>query len=89
MKRKKSLILLGIAALFVVILIRQQITITGLNKQYKQYNEQMSKLKYVNSQLNEELDQTKRIDYIERMAREKLGLVKPGEILFKDKNKSK
>lgn len=89
MKRKRSLILLGIAALFVVILIKQQVTITGLNKQYKQYNEQMSKLKYVNSQLNEELDQTKRTDYIERMAREKLGLVKPGEILFKDKNKSK
>jgi cell division protein FtsB len=89
MKRKKSLFLLGMAAVFIVILVKQQITIAKLNKQYKQYNEQMSKLKYVNSQLYEELDQTKRIDYIEKMAREKLGLVKPGEILFKDRNNAK
>lgn len=89
MKRKKSLFLLGIAVLFAIILIKQQVTIARLNKQYRQYNEQMSKLKYVNTQLDEELKQTKRNDYIEKMAREKLGLVKPGEILFKDRNKTK
>lgn len=89
MKRKKSLFLLGMAVVFAIILIKQQVTIARLNKQYRQYNEQMSKLKYVNTQLNEELKQTKRNDYIEKMAREKLGLVKPGEILFKDRNKTK
>ncbi len=89
MKRKKSLFLLGIAVVFAIILIKQQVTIARLNKQYRQYNEQMSKLKYVNTQLDEELKQTKRNDYIEKMAREKLGLVKPGEILFKDRNKTK
>lgn len=89
MKRKKSLFLLGIAIVFAIILIKQQITIAKLNKQYRQYNEQMSKLKYVNSQLNDELKQAQRTDYIEKMAREKLGLVKPGEILFKDRTKTK
>lgn len=89
MKKKRIVLILGVVAIFSVILIKQQITIAKLAKQYKQYNEQLSKLKYINSELNEDLKKTEKSEYIEQMAREKFGLIKPGEILFKDKNKIK
>lgn len=89
MKKKRIVLILGVVAIFSVILIKQQITIAKLAKQYKQYNEQLSKLKYINSELSEDLKKTEKSEYIEQMAREKFGLIKPGEILFKDKNKIK
>ncbi|MCF8009098.1 MAG: septum formation initiator family protein [Halanaerobiales bacterium] len=35
-----------------------------------------------NNQLQEEIQRVRSLEYIERVAREELGLVKPGEILF-------
>lgn len=87
MKKKKKTILLAICLIAGFILLRQQYAIYKLKVEYRKYNEQLSKLKYINSQLNEDLKETKREDYIEKMARDKLGLIKPGEILFKAKQK--
>lgn len=87
MKKKRIFLILGIVVIFSVILIKQQITISKLAKQYKQYDNQLNKLKYINNELNENLKKTENNEYIEQMAREKFGLIKPGEILFKDKSK--
>lgn len=89
MKKKRIFLILGIVVIFSVILIKQQITISKLAKQYKQYDEQLNKLKYINNELNENLKKTENNEYIEQMAREKFGLIKPGEILFKDKRNIK
>lgn len=70
------------------IFIRQQITIEGLHDKYNQYEEQLSHLQKKNAKLTSQLEQTQTGDYIEKMAREKLGLIKPGEILFIDKDKN-
>ncbi|MFZ2679356.1 FtsB family cell division protein, partial [Clostridium sp.] len=53
----------------------------------KAYNEVLNKVKTQNLELKEELKISERADYIERLARQKLRLIKPGEILFIDKNK--
>lgn len=89
-KRKKRLAFyLLICCFFGVILIRQQVTFYKLNKEYNICNAQLDKLNQRKDELNEKYKLTQRDDYIEKLAREKLGLVKPGEILFIDKNKAK
>ena len=89
-KRKKRLAFyLLICCFFGVILIRQQVTFYKLNKEYNNCSAQLDKLNQRKGELNEKYKLTQRDDYIEKLAREKLGLVKPGEILFIDKNKAK
>ena len=61
----------------------------NLNKVKSVYNERLSNIKLQNEQLQNEVKLAKRKDYVENQAREKLGLVKPNEILFIDKNKKK
>jgi cell division protein FtsB len=84
--KKKRLIFWAVVALFFgIIFIKQQFSIGKLNGQYASYKEQLSKLQFQKNQLNEQLKQTTTDGYVERLAREKLGLVKPGEIIFKSK----
>lgn len=87
-KWKKLLFWGVILAFFGSIFIRQQITISGLNDKYAQYEKQLSQLQEKNAKLTSQLEQTQTDEYIEKVAREKLGLIKPGEILFIDKDKN-
>ena len=48
---------------------------------------QKENLQLQGQQLKEELERSKSKDYNEVLAREKLGLIKEGEILFIDKNR--
>lgn len=89
MKKKKILFWAIIAIFFGTIFVRQQIMISRLRNEYLAHQEQLGKIKIQGAQLNEQLKQSKKSDYIEKLARQKLGLVKPGEILFIDKNKVK
>jgi cell division protein DivIC len=89
MKKKKVLLWAIIAIFFGTIFIRQQFMISRLRKEYLAHQEHLGKIKIQSAQLNEQLKQSKKSDYIEKLARQKLGLVKPGEILFIDKNKVK
>ncbi|MDF2673131.1 MAG: septum formation initiator family protein [Clostridiales bacterium] len=84
--KKKGKIFWGVVVIFFgVIFIKQQLTINGLNKEYKNYTDQLSKLQVQSSQLNEQLNQSEKESYLEKLAREKLGLAKTGEIIFKIK----
>lgn len=87
--RKKAFLWGIIILVFGSIFVEQQFIINRLNKQYKVYQEQLKNLKSKNDNLKEELKQIQRKDYIERVAREKLGLIKPDEVLIKDRNKKK
>ncbi|WP_168190121.1 FtsB family cell division protein [Caloramator sp. E03] len=89
MKRRELVIIICILVFFGAIFIKQQIIINRLNREYKQFDDQLSKIKMQNEQLSEQFNIMKREDYIEKLARDKLGLVKPGEILFIDRNKKK
>ena len=88
-KKKKLIFYFLIACFFGAIFLRQQITIYKLNNEYKSYSEQMDKLTMRKTELNEKYKLTQREDYVEKLAREKLGLIRPGEILFIDKSKVK
>lgn len=84
--KKKGIIFWGAVALFFgIIFVKQQLTINELNREYKNYSDQLNKLQVQSSQLKEQLKQSEKESYVEKLAREKLGLAKKGEIIFKIK----
>lgn len=85
MKKKGIIFWAGVALFFGIIFVKQQSTINELNREYKNYKDQLSKLQIQSSQLNEQLKQSEKDSSIEKLAREKLGLAKSGEIIFKFK----
>lgn len=85
MKKRGIIFWAAVILFFGVIFIKQQFTINELNREYKNYSSQLSKLQVQSSQLNEQLKQSEKESYIEKLAREKLGLAKTGEIIFKIK----
>lgn len=58
---------------------KQQITIKSIKNQINEKNLEVEKLRQKNKDLQEEVDISKSDSYIEKLAREKLNLIKPGE----------
>ncbi|MEG0370987.1 MAG: septum formation initiator family protein [Clostridium sp.] len=88
-KKSTKIFCLFIIVIFGIILIKQQSIINRLNGEYKSYVLQKQNLHIQNQQLKEKLAKSQTNDYGETLAREKLGMIKEGEILFIDKNKTK
>lgn len=82
--RKKLLLLivLGLLIFGVSTFISQQIQIRQLNAERLGYIAKIERLKLVKQNLQEELEKSSSLDYIEIVAREKYNMVKPDEILF-------
>ena len=52
-------------------------------------NREISNLKLEIDNLNSELENSSSTDFVEKVAREDLGMVKPREVIYVDKNKEK
>lgn len=89
MKKKKMFFWLLLVFFFGIFFLREQYMLNNLKNVQLDYKDQLTKIQTQNEQLLNEVKLTKGHDYIEGLAREKLGLVKPGEIIFVDKNKKK
>ena len=89
MKKKRIIFWVVIAFFFGAFFLREQYTLYKLGKVQKLYEEKLANIKSQNEQLLNAVKLTKRADYIENLAREKLKLIKPGEILILDKDKKK
>jgi cell division protein FtsB len=88
MKKKISIktILLAFALVYVCyVLIQQQITMVRQKKDIQKYNVELQKKKEVNKLLQDEVELSKTDKYLEKLAREILGLVKEGETPVMDK----
>lgn len=68
-------------------LISQSIAMNELNNRKKQYEEEITVLEEEIQQLRTEIENKDSLDFIEKVARDKLKLVKPREIIYIDKNK--
>ncbi len=78
---------LGIAAVCVYVaytLINQQITLSKTNAVAEEYKAKIAEAQTENQKLEDELSQAGTDEYLERVAREKLGLVKANERVFID-----
>lgn len=90
-KRKKSklsiLLVLGIFAYFAYIMFDQQKVLDAKGSELRNLKVKIEE----QARVNEDLEQQKQIlnsdENVERMAREKLGMVKQGEKVFVDVNK--
>lgn len=73
---------LAIVALFVYFIflcVGQQSKLSAIDSETRATGQQLEQLKQTNASLMEERDQLNNPAYIEKLAREELGLVKPGE----------
>lgn len=86
-KFKLKIIILMIFAVNIgYIFVNQQLTMSRIKKDIKAKQETMNKLSSENRKLQDEIKLTKTDKYTEKLARERLGLVKEGEIPVIDSN---
>lgn len=76
----KRLIIVFIFAIFVVNYIKQEITIKRIQEDIVNSQEELQELKNKNNKLESDLKKANESnDYLEKLAREKLGMIKDGE----------
>lgn len=84
MKKKlivKKLVIIGFAIFFVFSYVRQLITMNRIKQEISDKQTQLEEIQQKNERLQDEVDKinSDSEDYLEKLARERLGMVKPGE----------
>ena len=84
MKKKlivKKLVIIGVAIFFVFSYVRQLITMNRIKQEISDKQTQLEEIQQKNERLQDEVDKinSDSEDYLEKLARERLGMVKPGE----------
>lgn len=82
MKRKlriKNLIILVLSAIFLIGFIRQEKVMDRIEEEKKAQKAILEELKEDNARLQEEKSTVQTGQYVEKLAREKLNMIKPGE----------
>jgi cell division protein DivIC len=82
MKKKfntKSVVIIFAVVYVCYVLINQQVTMSRQKKELQKYNVELEKKKEEKKVLQDEVELSKTDKYIEKLAREILGLVKEGE----------
>lgn len=85
----KTLLIIGILLYVGYIFARQQITMNNMKKELTQKQNKYNQLTDKNLNLKDEIELSKTDNYIEKLARERLGLVKKGEISVINKGNNK
>ncbi|MEN6413360.1 MAG: septum formation initiator family protein [Veillonellales bacterium] len=73
------LTLLALVVYFIFLCVGQQSRLSAINSETRATRQQLEQLQQINDSLAEEREQLNNPAYIEKLAREELGLVKPGE----------
>ena len=82
MRRKQKVKFIIFLLIFVnvcYIFISQQVKMYSINKQMEQMEQDEQSVLDKNQKLKDEVKMSKSDSYIEKLARERLGLIKPGE----------
>lgn len=83
-KHYKKVLFIIIAAYVVSILISQQKMLNSYNAEINSYTAQIKKEKETNEELNQIKENVNSSEYIEQVAREKLGMYLPNERVYID-----
>lgn len=75
----KNVVIIILIAIFVISYIRQEVTMNKIQKGIEAKQTQLNELKDKNKKLQDEVNQSSTDKYIEKMARERLGMIKEGE----------
>ncbi len=84
--RSKSIVMILLAVYLAYSLTAQYITIRNARAQEARIQAQIEEIKKENEKLKDEIERMRSDEYIERIARERLGLIKFGEFMFVDVN---
>ncbi|TJX15577.1 septum formation initiator family protein [Tissierella creatinini] len=94
-RKKKSrgfrlihLVLIFLGLYLIVVLNNQRGLMKDLEAKKKMNQEQINGLKKEIKELNKEIEASGTLEFVEKVAREELGMVKPREIIYVDRNKS-
>lgn len=92
MKKKliiKKLVIIGFAIFFVCSYVRQFITMNRIKQEISDKQTQLEEIEQKNERLQDEVDKinSDSEDYLEKLARERLGMIKPGEKVVNSDNK--
>jgi cell division protein FtsB len=89
MKKLKKILLFGFIFYLAFTFLGQQLTLMRLDSKYKELKAKEAAVLKENESLKKTLEEVNSDSFIEREAREKLGLVKKGEIIYIDISKNK
>lgn len=80
----QAVLVLAVCVYVAVILIQQRVTLAKCEKVAEEYKDKISTAQLEQQRLEDELKQAGTDEYLERIARDKLGLVKANERVFID-----
>ncbi len=75
----KNMVIIILIAILVISYVRQELTMNKIHKDIEAKQTQLNELQDKNKKLQDEVNQSSTDEYIERMARERLGMIKDGE----------
>ncbi|MFO7815304.1 MAG: cell division protein FtsL [Halanaerobiales bacterium] len=82
LKRAMIYLLIIVIIIFAFKLVSNMRKVNEMENRLNNLQQQVQEEMEENKDLKEEIERVKSHDYIEKVARDELGLVKPGEILF-------
>ena len=89
-KVKLPYIIISVIILYVaIIFIRQELVIRDLTKKNETSEQELKNIQADIKDLKQKINKSDTVKYIEKIAREELDMIKPHEIIYKDKNKQK
>lgn len=83
-----SVIVLAMFAYFIYVCVGQQLELNAINQEKAAHQNRLNQLMQTKAELKDERDRLNTPAYIEKIAREELGLVKPGEVPYIPSDKS-
>lgn len=96
MKKKKKrrfklgrILLIGLVIYLSAIFIHQNTLINNLEDKKLKTESEIKELERDINQLTKEIENSDSLEFVEKVARDELGMVKPREIIYIDKNKVK
>lgn len=75
----KNMVIIILVAIFCISYVRQELAMNKIQKDIEAKQTQLNELQDKNKKLQDEVNQSSTDEYIERMARERLGMIKEGE----------
>lgn len=75
----KNMVIIILIAILVISYVRQELTMNKIHKDIEAKHTRLNELQDKNKKLQDEVNQSSTDEYIERMARERLGMIKDGE----------
>lgn len=87
--RFRRLLLIGLVIYLSAIFVHQSTLISNLEDKRQKTETEIKGLETEIRELNKEIENSDSLEFVEKVARNDLGMVKPREIIYIDKNKVK